>query len=121
MGIRMEIKIPKTLAEPLIIPWFIASSNATEYDIDNALNDLIDNYERRKIMPRLPGDSTRGVCTMLRVTANGAGTDNVDALAYPVIECKKHVGYEYVVLYSLPNSKNLYNWSRKSWFPWFPS
>ncbi len=114
----MKIILPKTLAEPLTIPWFIVSSgDGTESVIDDALNGLIDNYERSNLMPRLPGDSTAGVCTMLRVTAAHAGTDNVDALAYPVIECKKHIGYEYVVLYSLPNSKLLYNWSRKSWFP----
>jgi hypothetical protein len=117
----MKIKLPKTLAEPLTIPWMlISSSDVTECDIDDALHNLIDNYERKNLMPEA-SSSTTGICTMLRITAEVAGTDNVDALAYPIVEHAKHTGYEYVVLYSLPNSKNLYNWSRKSWFPWFPS
>lgn len=118
----MKIILPKTLAEPLTIPWFVISSfkEVSENGIDEALHDLIDVYERKKLMPR-HNSSTVGLCTMLRVTAERAGTDNVDAMAYPIIECKTHTGYEYVVLYSLPNDKSLYNWTRKSWFPWSPS
>ena len=119
----MKIKLPKTLAEPLTIPWMFMSpsSIASKLDIDDALNGLIDNYERRNLMPRTPFSPTVGVCTMLRVTAEGSGAYQASSTAFPIIECKTHIGYEYVVLMSLPNDKNLYHWSRKSWFPWSPS
>ena len=117
----MNIVLPRTF-EPGTIPWeMISSGDGTEKDISKALDYLLDTFEGRKIMPRSSDQPTNGICAMLRETARTAGTDNVDALAYPIVECKKHVGFEYVVLYSLPNSKNLYNWSRKSWFWMYPS
>ncbi len=119
----MKIVLPKTLAEPGTIPWALISPSSivSKLDIDDALNGLIDNYERRKLMPRTPFSPTVGVCTMLRVTAEGSGADDASATAHPIIECKEHIGYEFVVLMTLSNDKNLYHWSRKSWFPWYPS
>ena len=116
----MKIVLPKTLAEPLTISWKFISVDATEEDIQNALWELINDYETHKLMPRCPS-STKSVRTMLEVTALGAGADKAGAGAYPMIECKKHVGYEYVVLFSIPGSKNLYNWSIKYWFPLSPA
>jgi len=117
--IRVKILLPKTLAEPGTIPWaLISSSNKMlEIGINDALHDLIDDYERRHIMPCAPSSSIKGVCSMLRITAHGAGAHDAGATTYDLIECKKHVGYEYVILFSLPNDKNLYHWVRKSWFP----
>lgn len=113
----MKILLPKTLAEPLTIPWddFITSDDVSEMNIIEALHRLIDNFERREIMPKFTTSPTEGVCTMLKITALEAGADQASSSSYPMIECKKHVGDEYVVLYALPNCKSLFNWSRKSW------
>ncbi len=113
----MKIKLPKTLAEPLTIPWVVKSSvnGASEIDISEALHRLMDNYVRRGTMPG-KSDSPKEVHNLLRLTAMTAGADNAMATSYPMIECKTHVGDDYVVLFSLPNSKSIYNWSRKSWY-----
>ncbi len=118
----MKILLPKTLAEPLTIPWMLISSGGvSKTDIDDALNRLIDGYERKKLMPQTRHSPTSGVRTMLRVTAEIAGAYQASSTAFPIIECKIHTGHEYVVLLSLPNDKSLYHWSRKSFFPWSPS
>ncbi len=112
----MKIVLPKSLAEPLIIPWddFIPINDASEGNVAEALHRLIDNFERREIMPG-KGEAPKGVHSMLQITAEEAGADQASATSYPIFECKKHVGDDYVVIFSLPNSKSLYNWSRKSW------
>lgn len=119
----MKIKLPKTLAEPLTIPWawIVPRMGVSKHEINDALHDLVDCYERENLIPGTPDSPLGGILAMLRSTAELAGASDASATAFPMIECKKHVGYEYVVLLGLPNDKKLYHWNRKSWFPYSPS
>ncbi len=112
----MKIVLPKSLAEPLTIPWKVISCGVSISDISMELHLLIDDFEHREVMPWRPNDSTKSVRAMLEGRARKAGAVSVGATAFPLIE-KELVGHEYVVLFNLPNDAKIHFWSRKAWFP----
>ena len=116
----MKILLPKTLAEPLIIPWpmFFPDSELVAY-IKKELEDFFHYLNMKGITPRPLGDnypenttfSRDDVRQLLKGNALRNGADTVFCGVWNLRQMDddtKIAGYGYLVQYTVPGSKKIY-------------
>ncbi len=120
----MDIKIPKTLAEPLTIPWLDIAMVTNSITVDS-IKAAIREYFMMIVMtnkepPRAPDGRTRltpgGLLYMLQYIAEQAGAVNVYGKISRNMEGTKHIGDMYYVFFMVPGSKTIHF---KVLFTWF--
>jgi len=118
----MKIILPKTLAEPLTIPWFI-----TRLHDEGLVESIRDEIRRFFLSMEKVGHTPKAVRSDLRMTvkdflhilehvAKVHGGINVYSFIDKCMDGTKHIGYAYYVYFQVPNDPQLYNKCMISWF-----
>ncbi len=126
----MKIILPKTLAEPLTIPW-LGIAIMTNPGMADIIKDAIRDYfitilgcDKEPISPLIKNGKSRltpgGMLYMLQATAEQAGGLNVYGELERNMNGTKHIGYSYYVFFTIPGSDKLHHKCMLSWFPPVP-
>jgi len=123
--IAVNIVLPKTLAEPLTIPWFVP----VPYDADlerrikdrltacfEAINGQFNPIDKTCVVDGQLHTSVRGLLVVLRETAENMGALRVTATSDKTTHRGKHIGNTYIVLFRVPHDIKEHIWGGVSWF-----
>jgi len=118
----MKIKIPKTLAEPLIIPWFFPKLSGEKLveSIRDAIRDFFLRMEKMGHTPKATRSNFRMTIEdflhILEHVAEVHGGIKVYSFVDKCMDGTKHIGYSYYIYFEIPNGGILYNKCMISWF-----
>ncbi len=124
----MKIVLPKTLAEPWTIPWFMLSNvpDALSDAISLALREYFDTLDSGDHVPNPVKDPGFGTVRLdpqtlleaLKALAQELGAKDVETAYDHLINGPKHIGYSYRVHFHVPNRRRVQMWVINSWFHW---
>ncbi len=117
----MNIRLPKTLAEPLTIGWPEPYGHGKIPGwIIEELDEAFYGFELAKMLPSAGGDcmSVQDVCDRLRLLAEMRGAENVSATCMSIYRGlkPKWAGYLFMVRFSEPGKSKRHDVSLKTYF-----
>lgn len=123
--VELKIVLPKTLAEPLTIPWAKSVDMKLAVRIKDDLDDMFQYMEKNGITPgrirKAPSFSPNEVAKTLRTIAKngGATTAYTEVLKSGFGFTTKnpiHIGYRYSVIFTIPGGARAFRISFDSYF-----
>jgi len=128
----MKIVLPKTIAEPLTIPWFIPIPDADLIgDVRTEIREYFDYLKKRNLTP-VPGNrvNTHGryrltsadIAIAVRIMLGRMGASlyhievkNLYDTSPGVNPSCTHIGYSFGMLFKVPNDRRIYKQFSSTW------
>ena len=114
----MKIAIPKTLAEPDIIPWELIARLNLQSEVFAVLDELVARYTEWGFMPNRTSHSVNRMCDVLAMAAKRAGATGVHPKYYPTYnnDATKHIGHLFTVSFTVSSNPGRYYWRGRHLF-----